>query len=177
VNRGEVSACLISREIIDPQIMKSLEGFGEVIVGDGTHNVYGRYEAIKQAKFDTIYTQDDDCIVGIDGLLEAWDGHFTVNMDRGRLPEYPNNITLIGWGSIFKKELIGVLDQYTMKWGFDALFMRECDRVFTGLNTHTNYFGERTNLPNAYEGRMGNDPKHWEYLQQIKQRVEELWKA
>ena len=35
--RAHVSACLVSRDPIDPQVMASLEGFGEVIIGDGTH--------------------------------------------------------------------------------------------------------------------------------------------
>lgn len=174
IDRTNISACLVSKDPIDPQILKSLEGFGEIIVGDGNHGVYGRYEAIKQAKFDLVYTQDDDCLVGIDGLLDAWDGHFTVNFNRWRLPEYPNNMVLIGWGAIFKKDLIGVLDQYTSRWGCDSLFMRECDRVFTGLNTHTNFFGDVDNLPSAYQGRLSNDPQHWNYLAQIKERVYSL---
>lgn len=174
MDKTQMSACLVSRTPIDPKILATLEGFGEVIVGDGSHGVYGRYEAIKSAKFDTIYTQDDDCLVGIDRLIENYDGHFTVNMNRWRVPEYPGNMTLIGWGAIFKKELIGVLDQYEARWGKDALFVRECDRVFTGLNIHTHFFGDRDDLPTATVNRMCHDPKHWEYLAQVKARVVEL---
>lgn len=175
LDRSQVSACLVSRSPIDPQIMKSLEGFGEIIIGEGNHGVYGRYEAIKQAKFDTVYTQDDDCLVGIDRLLGEWDGHFVVNFNRWRVPEYPNNMVLIGWGAIFKKDLINVLDKYTDRWGFDPLFMRECDRVFTGLNTHVNFFGDRDDLPTASgTDRMCAEAKHWDYLAEVKKRVYEL---
>lgn len=172
--RANVSACLISRSPIDPQIMRSLEGFGEIIVGDGTHGVYGRFEAIAQAKFDIVYTQDDDCVVDVPLLLNEWDGHFVSNMRPNRAAEYSRNMTLIGWGAVFQKNLISVLSTYANKWGQDALFVRECDRVFTGLNTHKTVFIEVENLPNAYEGRLGNDPQHWTYLAQIKQRVVEL---
>ncbi len=172
--RSQVSACLISRSPIDPQIMWSLDGFGEVIVGDGTHGVYGRFEAISQAKFDIVYTQDDDCVVDIPLLLNEWDGHFISNMRSNRAAEYAKNMTLIGWGAMFQKSLISVLDIYTNKWGKDALFKRECDRIFTGLNKHKTFFIEVENLPNAYEGRLGNDPRHWEYLAEIKRRVVEL---
>ena len=172
--RAQVSACLISRGPIDPQVMRSLEGFGEVIVGDGTHGVYGRFEAIAQAKFDIIDTQDDDCVVDVPLLLNEWDGHFVSNMRPNRAAEYAKNLTLIGWGAVFQKSLISVLDKYVSRWGKDALFVRECDRVFTGLNTHKTVFIEVENLPNAYEGRLGNDPQHWTYLSQIKERVKLL---
>jgi hypothetical protein len=173
--RAQVSACLVSREPIDPQILKTLEGFGEVIVGDGTNGPYGRFEAIKRAKYDIIYTQDDDCVVDVPALMSQWDGHFISNMKANRLSEYPANITLTGWGAMFRKELIDVLDKYTSKWGFDELFMRECDRVFPGLNTHKNVFVDVENLPNAFHpNRLSAHPKHWEYLEQIRGRVREL---
>lgn len=173
--RSEVSACLVAREPIDPQIMKTLEGFGEVIVGDGSRGPYGRFEAVKQARFDIIYSQDDDCVVDIPELMAQWDGHFVSNMKANRVAEYPGQITLTGWGCMFRKELISVLDKYTEKWGFDALFLRECDRVFPGLNTHKNVFVDVENLPNATaSNRLSCDPRHWDYLAQIKQRVYEL---
>jgi hypothetical protein len=169
--RAQVSACLISPQLIDPQIMRSLEGFGEIIVGEGTHGVYGRYEAIQRAKFEIVYTQDDDCVVDIPALMQGWDGHFVSNMKASRAAEYARNVTLIGWGAMFQKSLADILVRYTQRWGRDPLFIRECDRVFTGLNTHKNVFVDVENLPNAHEGRLGNDPKHWEYLAQIRQRI------
>lgn len=172
--RAQVSACLVSRDPIDPQIMQSLEGFGEIIIGDGTQGVYGRFDAIRRAKFDIVYTQDDDCVVDVPLLLNEWDGHFVSNMRANRAAEYASNITLIGWGAMFRKELISVLDKYTKRWGHDALFIRECDRVFTGLTKHKTVFIEVENLPNAHQGRLGNDPEHWTYLAQIKQRVYQL---
>lgn len=169
--RAQMSACLVSRDPIDPQILQSLEGFGEIIVGDGSHGVYGRFEAIEKARFDIIYTQDDDCVVDAPLLLNEWDGHFVSNMRPNRAAEYSKNMTLIGWGAMFHKDLISVLDKYTARYGKDSLFIRECDRVFTGLNTHKTVFIEVENLPNAHEGRLGNDPRHWEYLSRVKERV------
>lgn len=172
--RAQVSACLVSREPIDPQIMWSLDGFGEVIIGDGSHGVYGRFEAIQQAKFDIVYTQDDDCVVDVPELMRQWDGHFVSNMRPNRAAEYAGNVTLIGWGAMFRKTLASILVKYTQQWGRDALFLRECDRIFTGLTTHKTVFVEVENLPSAYEGRLGNDPQHWNYLAQAKQRVVQL---
>lgn len=173
--RAQVSACLVTRDPLDPQIMRSLEGFGEIIIGDGSRGPYGRFEAVKQAKFDIIYSQDDDCVVDIPALMAQWDGHFISNMKQNRLAEYPGQVTLTGWGCMFRKELIDILDRYTARWGFDALFMRECDRVFTGLNRHKNVFVDVENLPNATApNRLSLDPRHWEYLAKIRQRVVEL---
>jgi hypothetical protein len=172
--RAQVSACLVTREPLDPQIVRSLEGFGEIIVGDGTRGVIGRYEAVAKAKFEIIYSQDDDCVVDIPALMAQWDGHFISNMKANRVAEYPGQITLMGWGCMFRKELIDVFDEYIDRWGLDALFRRECDRVFSGLNRHKNVFVDVENLPIAYVDRLGNDPEHWTYLAQIKKKVYEL---
>lgn len=170
--RASVSVCLVSRAPINSQIMETLDGFGEVIIGDGSHGVFGRYDAIKHAKYDIIYTQDDDCVVDIPELMKQWNGHFISNMKENRVNEYPANLTLIGWGAMFKKDLISVLDRYTTRWGFDSLFMRECDRVFTGLNMHKNVFVDVENLPNIYDAdRLSNRPDHWQRLDEIKKRI------
>ena len=173
--REKISVCLVSRGPIDEQILKTLEGFGEVIVGRGDNGVCGRYEAVRQAKHDIIYTQDDDCVVDTYSLLAGWDGNFVSNMKANRAAEYAGNVTLIGWGAIFRKELTGVLDKYTARWGTDDLFRCECDRIFTGLNTHRNVFVDVENLPNAGAAdRLSSDPKHWDWLSQAKRRVKEL---
>jgi hypothetical protein len=51
--------------------MRSLEGFGEIIVGDGTHGVYGRFEAIAQAKFDIVKYVIDVKMAERDSAAEA----------------------------------------------------------------------------------------------------------
>ena len=118
--------------------------------------------AVEKAKFDIIYTQDDDCVVDIPLLLNEWDGHFVTNMRPNRAAEYAKNMTLIGWGAVFNKDLIYALDRYTNRFGRDPLFIRECDRVFTGLNTHKTVFIEVENLPQLAfktDGRLRHAPR------------------
>lgn len=131
IDRSQISACLVSREPIDPRILKSLEGFGEILIGDGKFGPYARYdEAVAKAKFDIIYTQDDDCLVNIDALLELWNGSFVANVMPDRLEPCFNHNTLIGWGALFKKELaLTALDRYAQKYGKDYLYCREADRI------------------------------------------------
>lgn len=170
----EVSACLVSPKAIDPQILATLSGLGEVIVGRGDSGVYGRYEAIAQAKYDIIYTQDDDCVVDVPALTQEWDGHFISNMKVFRAPEYPGNLTLIGWGAMFRKDLVD-FSKYYARYRKDEFFLRECDRIFTGLTTHKTVFVDVENLPSAGAAdRMSAQAKHWDYLTEAKNRLRSL---
>ncbi len=175
LDRSQISACLVSREPIDSRILKSLEGFGEIVVGDGTHGVCARYEAVANARFDIVYTQDDDCLVDISALLRLWNGNFIANMMPDRLEPCFNNM-LVGWGSLFKKELVQpTLDRYTQKYGIDPLFRREADRIFASCNEHPLVSVRIENLPNATgPNRLGDHPSHKDYRAEARSRVETL---
>src|ERR1035437_1436657 len=134
LNISRVSACLVSREPIPACVLESLTGFGEIIVGDGTHGVIARYEAVRMAKFDVVYSQDDDCLVNLDRLISGWDGRFVSYFNTAQNRRYPRGPEYLGYGSFFKKSLVRTLDLYTTKWGVDDLLRRECDRVFTRMN-------------------------------------------
>ena len=177
IDRSQISACLVSREPIDPRILKSLEGFGEILIGDGKFGPYARYdEAVAKAKFDIIYTQDDDCLVNIDALLELWNGSFVANVMPDRLEPCFNHNTLIGWGALFKKELaLTALDRYAQKYGKDYLYCREADRIVPGLNPHPLVCVGATNLPNATgPNRLCDQPEHIPCRAKIKERLETL---
>jgi hypothetical protein len=176
LDRSQVSACLVSREPIDPRILEALEGFGEIIVGDGAFGPYARYEAVAKAKFDIIYTQDDDCLVDIDALLELWDGNFLTNVRPERSEPCFDNSTLTGWGSLYRKELVQpALDRYIRKYGMDDLYRREADRIFSGLNKHILVCVKVDNLPNATGvDRLTDRPDHWLCRAEIQRRLENL---
>jgi hypothetical protein len=176
MNRSEMSACIVSPNPILPrEILASLQGFGEIIVGDGLKwGVYGRYQAVARARYDTVYTQDDDCVVDIDALLNEYKpGEFLTNMTIERKMDYIGNLTLIGWGAIFPVFLpIEYLSKYLDKFGDTPLFRRECDRVFTGLTQHRTVFVPVRNLLSAVApGRLWTDPHHKDYLKTIKEQV------
>lgn len=174
IDRKQISACLVSREPIDPRILKSLEGFGEIIIADGSHGPCGRYEAVAQAKFDVIYTQDDDCIVDIDALLKLWDGNFIANVFPERSEPCFNNNTLTGWGSLYLKSLVQpALDRYIQKYGKDTLYNREADRIFSGLNPHPLVCVKVENIIHSL-GRLTDQPDHWQCRAEMQRRLETL---
>lgn len=171
--RSEISACLVSRDPIDERILKSLEGFGELIIGDGSVGACGRYDAVARAKYDIIYTQDDDCLVNIEALLQLWDGNFVANMVPTRLEPCFNNNTLTGWGSLYRKNLVQVaFDKYLKHYPKDALFFLGADRIFSGLSPHALVCVGLEDLPNALApNRLCKRPYHYKIRSEIQQRL------
>ena len=127
----------------------------EVIAGDTPYN---RYVAAARAKNDLIFTQDDDCITDIRPLINAYQpGIITNAMTPQHAAQYPGKQTLIGFGAIFDRSLINVLDG----WERDALFFRESDRIFATLNPHKTVFPAIRLLPHATAAnRLYRQPDH-----------------
>jgi hypothetical protein len=179
ITKSQISACIVSpNPVLPAEIMASLDGFGEIIVGDGvTYGVYGRYKAVEQAKFDVVYTQDDDCVVDVDSLIAEYvEGCLVANMTQERAIDYQGDITLVGWGALFPKTMPDkVLTYYLNRFGDTPLFRRECDRVFTGLTTHKTVFVPVRNLPSASApGRLWTDSQHNNYLKMIRDQISQL---
>lgn len=102
-----------------------------------------RYELAKKAANDIIYVQDDDCVIrDIDKLYKEFLKDPST-MVTGGIQDYidvvddnvhdSKQMGLMGWGSFFKKEWIGVLDKYTDTYGKDDCYIRESDRIFSIL--------------------------------------------
>lgn len=152
--------------------------FDEIIVQKDTGNqVYTRYEGINRAKNDVIYTQDDDCIVGnLKELLKNYEkGVITANSDsmsRQKYAQLGGNICLIGYGSVFDKRLINVLDNFK-DWIDDKdVFYRECDRAFTWLNKKKLINGDMKHFVSAYKG-ISSQKNHEDYLTKIINKLKE----
>lgn len=97
--------------------------------------VYARFFAALDAKNETIYVQDDDCIVeSIESLYNVYDGTKLVNgMKRERMEFYRGRDSLVGWGAFFERSWIDCLEEYIQIYGKDAVLYREADRIFTSL--------------------------------------------
>jgi hypothetical protein len=109
----DVSAVLVTRGDVDMQAIIDSLPYGETVVWDNStrpvnYGVFGRYMAIFEATKSVIYFQDDDCLVTChEELLAAYEpGVVTGNAfdDPGRLHRYEGT-TLLGWGSIFDREM------------------------------------------------------------------------
>lgn len=162
--RGDVDVSWIAARIPVP----------EVIVKVSSCGLWGRYEAALQASNAIIYTQDDDCEVDAQAVIDAYEpGVVTCNMPVAKRAEYPDGIALVGWGAVF--------DQALVRWAFsryrfdiDDLFMRECDRVFTGLCPLKLVDVPFKHLPHAFGAdRMGCERRHLADLAAIRERIRE----
>lgn len=178
----------------------------EIIVVRGHDGIWERWDAVTRAKHEMVYTQDDDAVVAVADVIAAYEpGLVTCNMPPAHRADYPDDIALVGWGCVFDRSLVwerrsassepqeldfmGAFEDY-FDWceevgerrhlAHDAIFKRECDRVFTGLSRLKLIDVERTHLKQAtHASRMGREPKHGACLQEIRRRINLVreWRA
>lgn len=150
----------------DPEVPLCLRGENVRVVSSPRNvKTFGRYLCAYHARNDVIYTQDDDWIVG--GIREIYDAfrrdssriahglhpkHFAVN--RGNVYETAQ-MSLVGWGALFRKEWIEVFDRYVERYGYDDVLLREADRVFSLLlnRRHTSLLVDVVPLSGANDER------------------------
>lgn len=166
------------------QVTDSLSNFDELIVWDNSKaikdlKVFGRYAAAFIARNDLIYIQDDDCIIDTGKLLDKYESSMHhcydvfSNFPQDRRMEYSGSkITLVGWGTLFHKNTMKVFCNYLEANPFDDLFLRECDRVFSYLNTVIHTDVGVTHLPYAFGlDRMGKEDNHHQDFNDIRRRL------
>jgi hypothetical protein len=166
-----VSAVIPTRGALDSRILDSLHACPEIddihlMVGNA---VFNRYVGAAAAWHDIIYTQDDDVISVPRDLIDRYRPGVIVHaMTPDHARHYQGRVTLVGFGAIFDRQLIGVLNG----WEKDALLLRECDRVFTALNQCLSIFPDITILPCASDTeRLWRDTEHVRYRRAIEQRI------
>lgn len=172
-----VSACFITKDAVYPgTILTHVQhfGFGEYLILTNCDSPHRKQELFEKAKFDHIYYQDDDCIGPIDELLSAAElGRITCAMKSGHIHAYAHSrIALLGWGSIFPKSAIRVLDYYRTQYGEDDVYRRETERIMTWFN----YPQVRLDLPiidlpsASAPDRLSNQPGHREFIPIVEER-------
>lgn len=122
----------------------------EIIIRDNSKckniKTYGRYTA--KTRNNIVYTQDDDCIVhNIEGIYTKFMEDKTKLAYSGiegyeeKIETYgKKQLGMMGWGAMFDKDMLCVLNQYIDIYGKDECFYRETDRIFTLLlNKHHNF--------------------------------------
>ena len=159
------------------------EGFDDInVVKDDGNSLLNRYIWSKMVKYDTIYTQDDDCIISnIKELKRAYNGKLVCNAKEDNLEFYRDKckgICLVGWGAIFDKKHIKVLDEFLEKEGISDFTKREADRIFTYLNEKQIIIADNhiKDLPCHLEG-MSSKEEHWESLEKIIEILQKYEKA
>ena len=153
----KVSAILLKYKRLDEldKIINSLKKqssiIDEILIFDNRKlNLcgYWRYFGALNAKNDIIYVQDDDVIVNnIPELFKTYvdlknqnNEQVVNNITESGAKRYSDyNQTLMGWGSLYPKSSIGILNNYILQYGIDKLFLRDISRIYTGLiNKWTN---------------------------------------
>lgn len=182
VDLKNVTCCLNTKEDKYPkEIIDSVcqFPFGEILILTHSDTPYRKHELFRKAKYDMIYYQDDDAICPIEELARlSKTNMINVAMKPGHIDNYKDRrMTMgLGWGSIFPKKVLTVLDRYTNKYGVDTLFMRETEKILTHL-----YFPQnRLNLPisdlpsaNASD-RLYRDPQHYGNMAIIEEKCKDL---
>lgn len=166
------------------EILASLP-FEDVVIWDNSKqredvSVYGRYMGIKYVaakKKDLVAVQDDDAIVDDwPAILAAYEpGKIVCNMAVTHRAYYePMGLGLVGFGGVFSAALaMRTFERYFAKWPKDELFLRECDRVFTGLNELIPVTFPYRNLPHEKTTpRMWRESRHGDDLVEIRKRIE-----
>lgn len=174
-----VSACLVTKGDHDlTEILDSISGAGieDVVVWDNSQRpadliCYGRYAAVADAKNDHIYIQDDDLVVPVAKVLDAYDPvkdrHVCVSNNR---PDegWPLN----GIGSVFHRDLADCFDGYTALYGFDQDFCRIADVVFGYSNAYRKiWFGYRDLPWQTAPDRMHLQYDHYEVRERARMRT------
>lgn len=181
LNPVQVSACFITKDPVYPSVIVERVmaiGFGECLFLTNCDSPHRKQELFAKAKFDWIYYQDDDAICPIDELLAAAvPGQITCAMKPGHLTAYARSrIALLGWGSLFPKWTIDVLDQYRAVYGEDALYRRETERIMTWLAWPQQRLElPIEDLPSAFApDRLSMQPGHYDYIPIVEARCANL---
>jgi len=116
-----------------------------VIHSDRNRFTYGRFLAAKQAKYDVVFTQDDDLIVEqiarlyagflersgeiFVGLPDDFSSHHYKGYTRRNRPWVE-----LGFGSFFMRSWVPVLDRWIRRYGEGELLEKKADKIFTILH-------------------------------------------
>lgn len=182
VDLSQVSCCLVTKEHDYPiEILEKLShfNFGEVLIVRDSNSPYRKYEAIKRAKFDLIYYQDDDAICPIEELAQ-WSNPSMINvvMKQEHFDAYKDKrMTMgLGWGSIFPKAMLESLKKYTNVYGEDEIYKRETERILTYLNFPQNRLVFPVqDLPSAWaQDRLWREPRHYDNIKIVEERCQGL---
>lgn len=172
----KATCVLITRDKEYPQVVLdhvNSFGFDEVIVKTESPSVYERYVQSCKARNEVVYVQDDDAIVDIQALWDAYNGQLTNGMTENHNNWYKTKggITLVGWGCFFPKKMLDSFHKYVDMYGKDEHLLREADRIFTYLNQpHNTIIMSHEDLPQV--NRMSTtDPNHYVYIDQVLEKL------
>lgn len=182
IDLSKVSCCLITKEAVYPKVIEDeimKHNWGEVLVLVNSDSPYNKHRLFAAAKNKLIYYQDDDAICPTKELSENCNPDMiNVVMKPEHYEAYKDTrMTMgLGWGSIFPKSLLQSLIKYANVYGYDDIYKRETERIFTYLNYPQNRLSlEVKDLPSAYaEDRLWRQPEHNKNIEIVEERCSKL---
>lgn len=172
-----ISAIFITKDQVYPPaiVMRVMAiGFGECLFLTNCDSPHRKQELFRKAKYDFIFYQDDDAITPIQALLDAAvPDQITCAMKPSHLKAYgQSRIALLGWGSLFPKRTIDVLQQYRAVYGEDTIYKRESERIMTWLSWPQQRLElPIEDLPSAFApDRLSMQPDHYTYIPIVEER-------
>lgn len=143
---------------------------------------YRRWLTALRAINDTIYTQDDDCIVqNLQELYNEYTGkEMVIGLKGDRLVEsIGQKSSMVGWGTFLDKSWID-FDKYEAQHGVDELLIRESDRILThkiGAERPHNYQVSDIKDFESANGGMAlyRKAEHWDTKAEAIKRAKELY--
>lgn len=176
-----VSACFITKEPVYPSVIVERVmaiGFGECLFLTNCDSPHRKQSLFEKARHEVLYYQDDDCLAPIEALLTvAEPDQITCAMKPSHLAAYAQSrIALLGWGSLFPKRTIHVLEQYRAVFGEDAIYRRETERIMTWLAWPQRRLElPIVDLPSAFApDRLSMQPEHYGYIPIVEARCAEI---
>jgi hypothetical protein len=149
------------------------DGKIRVVRAPENHLCYGRFLCAAQARNHTIYVQDDDVINhDIEGLYRQFVGdpsriaHALSEAHwehRDRHIHGEAHVALLGWGAIFSKDWLAVLENLPPALLGSSLFRREADKFFSILlqRRHNSVRGRLRHLDGHATGpALWRQPNH-----------------
>jgi hypothetical protein len=178
-----VSAVLVTRGDVDLRPIIDSLPFTDIVIWDNSkevdYKVYGRFAAMERCRHDAVYVQDDDVITSAAEIVSNYKKNTVVcnipSTHKWHRSYYSGPVKLIGWGAIFDKKLRRAFEAYLKLYPFDDLFLRECDRIFTGLNDTKVIDVPIESMSYAEDqDRMGKEARHVDDLHTVLRRLQEI---
>lgn len=179
-----VTCCLNTKEATYPKEVLdhvSSFNFGEILIKLNSKSPSEKQDLFRKAKHSWIYYQDDDAICPIQELVDqSQHGMMNVAIKPEHFEQYKDQKMLmgLGWGAIFPKHMVNVMDTYIKKYGKDIVYQREDTRIMTYLNYPQNrLILPIKDLPSAFaEDRLWRQHDHYNYIPIVEERCKTLTK-
>lgn len=172
ITPDSVSACLVTKGTTDLSTILASLPCEDIVLWDNSDPrrenriCYGRFLAAQYAGNDVIYTQDDDCLVPIAGLLKAYEGTMIVNVPDDEAP-------LTAWGALFPRDSIyAAFSRYLAKYPNDEFMWTTADVIHTTLTPWKRVHLGHADFPWATApDRMYHQPGHYEIREEAFRRA------